>query len=332
MGSVGTPVIRRMVQVSKGPDSPEELLASVGLPPEAEDPTWAGESVDEEAYYGLIERIVAGGDESFPLRYGEALRVDDLGALGLSMKTAPTVEDALQRLVRYVLVLSDTLEYELVDVPSGRVFTLTGRPHHRKGAALANECALAACTSALRQVAGQDLSLLEVTFRHQAMSDGRAHRGYFGCPVRFDAESDGIHLDHEQLARRTELADEGLSTYLLAQLDDLKARSSQRSLVDEVRSAVADSLPDGQPTKSQIARRLAMSERTLHRRLAEEGESFQGVVTAARRQAAESLLRSGRHSVGEVAFLTGFGDQSAFTRAFKRWTGTTPAAFRQPGD
>lgn len=328
MGSVGTPVIRRMVHVARGPDSPEELLASVGLSAEPEGPAWAGESVDEGAYYDLIERIVGDGDDGFPFRYGEALRTDDLGALGLSMKTASTVEDALKRLVRYVLVLSDTLEYELVARPWGKVFELSGRPHHRLGAALANECALAAVASALRQVAGTDLTLREVTFRHRTTFTAEAHRAYFGCPVIFGATLDGIHLDREQLQRRTALADEGLSAYLLAQLEGLRAQSSERGLVADVRGAIADSLPDGQPSKSRVARRLGMSERTLHRRLAEQSESFQEVVTSVRRDAAESLLRSGAHNVAEVAFLTGFADQSAFTRAFKRWTGTTPAAFR----
>jgi AraC-like DNA-binding protein len=91
---------------------------------------------------------------------------------------------------------------------------------------------------------------------------------------------------------------------------------------------VADALADGQPSQSQIARRLGMSVRTLHRRLAEDGQSFQSLVSRARREAAETLLRADDHSLAEIAFLTGFSDQSAFTRAFKRWTGMTPAAFR----
>jgi AraC-like DNA-binding protein len=87
-------------------------------------------------------------------------------------------------------------------------------------------------------------------------------------------------------------------------------------------------LPDGQPSKSQIARRLAISERTLRRQLADHGETFQSIATRARRDAAESLLTTTGHSIADIAFLTGFSDQTAFTRAFKRWTGTTPAAFR----
>lgn len=97
----------------------------------------------------------------------------------------------------------------------------------------------------------------------------------------------------------------------------------------DVRGAIADALADGQPSKSHIAHRLGMSERTFHRRLAEHGESFRNLATRVRRDAAESMLRSDNHSVAEVAFLTGFSDQSAFTRAFKRWTGETPAGFRR---
>ncbi len=329
MGSVGTPVVRRMVQVARCPDPPEVLLSTVGLTPGPEPAGWNGESIDEVAYYDLIERIVGPDDADFPMRYGDALRCDDLGALGLAVKTAPTLGDALHRLVRYILVLSDTLEYELRDEPWGRVFALTGRPHHRRGAALANECALAAVASVVREVVGGDLAPRAVTFRHPAPATARRHEEYFGCPVRFGSALDGIEVATDDLARPTRLGDEGLSAYLLARLDELRLRSAERSLVADVRAAVADALPDGQPSKSQVARRLGMSERTLHRRLAEHGESFQGLVTGARRAAAETLLRAGDHSVAEVAFLTGFSDQTAFTRAFKRWTGQTPAAYRE---
>lgn len=325
---MGTPIVRRMIQVARTQERPEDLLASIGLSPEPEGPGWAGESVDEDAYYGLIERIVDVDDHSFPVRYGEAFRSDDMGALGFALKTAPTIRDAIGRLVRYILVLTNTLEYELVDQPWGQVFALNGRPHHRRGAALANECALAAVTSTLRQISGPRLIPREVTFRHAALSTADSHREFFGCPVTFESPTDGLHLADPELSRRTVLADDGLSAYLLGQLDELRTQTSERSLIADVRGAVADSLPDGQPSKSQIARRLGMSERTLHRRLAEHGLTFQDLATQARREAAESLLRAGHHNVAEIAFLTGFSDQSAFTRAFKRWTGATPAAFR----
>jgi len=331
MESVGAPVIRRIVEVARCPEPAEELLAGVGLEPDPEAPTWTEETVEADAYYGLLERVAGTHDPGLPFRYGESIRLDDFGALGLAMKTAPTVGDALRRLIRYVLVLSDTLEYELADRPGGGTFALVGRSHHRRGMALANECAVAAVVSCLRQATGTRLTPHEVSFGHVAPSSDRHHRAYFGCPVDFGAPVDGVRLDDGQLAQPTVLADEGLSAYLLAQLDELRSRRGDRSLVAAVRSAIADALADGQPTKSQIARRLGTSERTLHRRLAEQGESFQTLATQARRDTAEALLRSGRHNLAEVAFLTGFSDQSAFTRAFKRWTGRTPAAFRSAG-
>lgn len=328
MGSVGTPVVRRMIDVADERHDRDELLESVGLSTDPAGVDWAGDSIDEEIYYGLLERIAGSADPGFPFRYAQVLHPDDLGALGLAVKTAPTLRDALERLARYVLVLSDTLRYELADEPGGAAFVLVGRPHHRRGAAIANECAVASVTSILRVVGGITLEPTLVEFRHAAPSTVRHHVDFFGCPVRFEAAVNGIHLGQEQLARRALLADDGLSTYLLSRLDALTARKARRSIVDDVRAAIADSLPDGQPSKSQIARRLAISERTLHRQLADHGETFQAMATRARRDAAESLLTTTSHSIADIAFLTGFADQTAFTRAFKRWTGTTPAAFR----
>jgi len=331
MGTVAAAIVRRIVQVSQGPDRPEALLASVGLEPRADVAGHLDEQVDEDAYYALLERAAGDDDHGLPFRYGDAIRPDDLGALGLALKTAPTVADALRRLVRYILVLSDTLAYELTDSRSGQVLALVGRPHHRRGAALANECALAAVTTMIRRSAATRFVPREVSFRHAAPPTERHHRDFFGCAVRFGAERNGLQLETAALAQRMVLADEGLSAYLLGQLDDLRSRRSEQSpsLVANVRSAIADALPDGQPNKSKIARRMGMSERSLHRRLAEHGDSFQALAEAARREAAESLLRSARHSLADVAFLTGFSDQSAFTRAFKRWTGMTPTAFRE---
>lgn len=331
MGSVGTPVIRRIVQVGRGSERPEDLLASVGLHADAPASSWAGESVDAEAYYGLIERVAGAEDHALPFRYAEALQADDLGALGLALKTAQTLGATLQRLMRYISVLSDTLEYALVDEPGGQRFELNGRPHHRRGAALANECALAAVVSMLRQAAGVHVRPHAVSFRHPVPPTVAPHQDFFGCDVAFDAAHDAIHLSAAVLALQPRLADAGLSAYLLARLDELRARAADRSLVAQVRGAVADALPDGQPSKTRVARRLGMSERTLHRRLADDGASFQAIATQVRREAAEALLATTEHPLADVAFLTGFADQSAFTRAFRRWTGLTPNAYRAAG-
>ncbi len=321
-------IVRRIVQVADGPEAPEALLASVGLDPDVAPADATREVVEADAYYGLIERATAEDDDGLPFRYADVLRPDDLGALGLAFKTASTAGEALHRLARYILVVTDTLEYDLRDDGLGGVVELVGRPHHRRGARIANECALAAITSVLRQVAGPRASPAAVSFRHARPPRPSPHRRWFGCPVTFSAPLDGLRFTDRALATPARLADEGLSAFLLARLDELHAQSADRSLAALVQGAVTDSLPDGPASKAEVARRLGMSERTLHRRLRDEGETYQALATRARREAAEALLAGDQHTLGEIAFLTGFSDQSAFQRAFKRWTGQTPLGFR----
>jgi AraC-like DNA-binding protein len=96
-----------------------------------------------------------------------------------------------------------------------------------------------------------------------------------------------------------------------------------------VQDAIARELPSGPPTMVQIAKRLGVSERTLRRALEEESTSFRVMVEGVRRGRAEQLLAQRRTSIGEIAFLLGFSDASAFSRAFRRWSGKTPKEFRE---
>lgn len=329
MGVVGGAVIRRIVDAARGPEPPDRLLGRVGLSPGVPTTEWANEAVDEGSYYELLE-LIGTGDDALPMRYAAALGIDDLGALGLAFKTAGTLQDALRRMARYILVLSDTVEYELRE-DAGVAALVLLRPTHRRGAALANECALGAVISLLRQSTDTPVVPLSVSFRHEHPASIEAHERFFGCPVTFEGRTNALWFEPATLASPTRLADDGLSMFLVARLDELKATRADRSLDSRVRAAITDALPDGRPSRSQIARRLGMSERTLHRRLSEQGETFQSIVTRSQRTAAESLLANGRSSLADVAFLTGFSDQSAFTRAFKGWTGQTPLAFREAG-
>ncbi len=329
MSSVRSSVVRVIARVASAPEGPEELLASIGLGPVADPLEASRELVSESAYYDLIERATLPDDHGLPYRYAELLHPDDFSALGIGLKTAPTLRESLHRLVHYILLLSDTLEYSLVDEPGEVTTLLLVRPAHRRGAQLANECALAAVVTMLREAAGRRVVPRSVSFAHPRRESITEAHSFFGCPVTFDAGRNALSLDASVLSTRARLADQGLSTFLVAHLEQLRSEQAERSLVDSVHATITDLLPDGLPKKAVIARRLGLSERTLHRRLAEEGESFQSLTTRARREAAEVLLADSRHSLAEVAFLTGFADQSSFQRAFKGWTGQTPLAFRE---
>ena len=193
-----------------------------------------------------------------------------------------------------------------------------------------NEATLASAVSLARQVSPVPVHPLEVLVRHSAPASLASHLDYFGCPVRFDAELDGLLFSPETLARPNILGDEGISRYLISHLDvELSRIAEPASLVTRAKAAIAQSLSEGMPRMAEIARGLGLSARSFHRRLADHDMSFQSLTEDTRRELAEGLLHDERHSLAEIAFLTGFSEQSSFTRAFKRWTGMTPASYRR---
>jgi AraC-like DNA-binding protein len=111
--------------------------------------------------------------------------------------------------------------------------------------------------------------------------------------------------------------------------DRMEADLVSDDIVDRVRSTLGDELKGGEPTATQLASRLTMSVRTLSRSLAAAGTSYRQVLDDLRRELALRHLAGNRFSISEIAFLLGFVELTSFTRAFKRWTGETPAEFRR---
>jgi AraC-like DNA-binding protein len=123
---------------------------------------------------------------------------------------------------------------------------------------------------------------------------------------------------------------EALAGYLIEYADQvLGTTASGGSLIERVRSAIWNAIGDGRPTLSRIAADVALPERTLQRRLADEGTSLHDQIEDVRKSMALATLRDHRMSVEEVAYLLGYTEPSTFFRSFRRWTGTTPHRYRR---
>jgi AraC-like DNA-binding protein len=265
-----------------------------------------------------------------PVRTGASMRLDEYGALGLAFKAAKTLGASYSRVERYARLWTSVAEYELRPATGGTLFILHREGERRLGMRLSNEATLASAVSIARQVCPVPLAPVEVLVSHPAPRSVAAHEEWFGCPVRFGTELDAILYADETLARPNILGDEGISKYLTTQLDaELSEITRAPALVTQTKAAIAQALSEGTPKMAEIARGLGLSARSFHRRLSEHGMSFQSLTEETRRDLAEGLLRDESHSLAEIAFLTGFSEQSAFTRAFKRWVGTTPATYRK---
>ncbi|MGI1663569.1 AraC family transcriptional regulator [Palleronia sp. KMU-117] len=329
MGYVTSLFARKMVAAAGSQVDAPALLASAGIDP---DGPWDPKAMIPAAtYYDMLERIARQVDVTdLPVRTGASMRLDEYGALGLAFKAATTLGASYARVERYARLWTSVVGYELRPVPTGTLFILHRPGERRLGMRLSNEATLASAVSIGRQVCPVPFAPLEVLVRHSAPKSVDAHERWFGCPVRFDAPLDAILLSPESLAQPNILGDEGISRYLISHLDaELLEIADKVPLVARAKDAIAQALSEGAPKMADIARGLGLSVRSFHRRLSEHGMNFQSLTEETRRELAEGLLRDERHSLAEIAFLTGFSEQSSFTRAFKRWVGTTPASYRK---
>jgi AraC-like DNA-binding protein len=329
MGYVTSLFARKMVAAAGDAIDAAAILAGLGIDPAM--PVDPRQMIPAARYYAMLEQLAEQIDVTdLPVRAGASMQLDEYGALGLAFKAATTLGASYARVERYARLWTSVVAYELRPVAEGTLFILHRTGERHLGMRLSNEATLASAVAIARQVCPAPLSPLEVLVRHNAPHSIAAHQDWFGCPVNFGAELDAILFANETLARQNILGDEGISRYLISHLDaELSEITRETSLVTQTRAAIAQALSEGTPKMTQIARDLGLSARSFHRRLSEHGMNFQTLTEETRRDLAEGLLRDGGHSLAEIAFLTGFSEQSAFTRAFKRWFGTTPAAYRK---
>lgn len=312
---------------SPGPRA-RELLRLVGIDPSA--PPDPKQLVTEDAYCTLLETLaqMREGPLDFHIRMSASMRCEHMGALGLAWKSAPRLGDSFDRLVRYSRLVNRVTTFGLRE-RGDSVHITSQRAGERLGALLSNEATLVTIWTVTKESAGEDVAPLEVHYRHAPQRSAPALEACFGCPVRFGHSVDALVFPREVSARPNRLGDEGLHRFFGQHLDmELGAETIEAPLDERVRAEVRQCLNDGVPRVSEIAQRLGMSGRTLQRRLRELDLSYQSLADEARRELAERLLHQTRYSLAEIAFLTGFSEQSAFTRAFKRWAGQTPRSFR----
>lgn len=320
---------RKMVAAAGAKIDPKATLASVGIDHAA--PWDAKLMIPAVAYYDMLEAMAEVVDVTeLPVHVGASMRCDDYGALGLAWKAAATLHGSCTRIERYARLWTGVVSYELRPDPRGTLFILHREGDQRLGLCLSNEATLASAVSLSRQVCPVPFAPVEVFMRHAAPKSKAFHEDWFGCPVTFDADLDAVLISKEAIERPNILGDEGISRYLMSHLDaELADFRNPPPIVAKAKAAIAQALNDGGPRMADIAIDLGLSARSFHRRLSEHGLSFQTLTEETRRELAEGLLRDAQYSLADVAFLTGFSEQSSFTRAFKRWFGKTPASYRK---
>ncbi len=315
-------------QVSAGVET-RDLLQDLGLAVDGTvDPKLM---VSADQFYDFFSTLAERDPDglSLPLRIGATMKSDEYGAFGLAWKSAPNLRGSYVRSERYGHVLGSAETYSLQQGDGGWFFNLDKAGDGRLGMRLSNEASMAAVDVISKEVSTARFMPLAVYFKHAPRGDMSVYEAHFGCPVRFETGRDALLVSEECLNAPNRLGDETIASFFDRHLEsELASLTQDEGLEPSVRRAVASILSEGVPTLSSIASQLGIGSRTLQRRLTEQGHSFQSVVDSARHDLAKRLLSETQYSLAEIAFLTGFSEQSGFTRAFKRWAGQTPRSYR----
>ncbi len=299
---------------------PARFLAALGvdetMPPNTYVPATA---VDDQ----LAEIAAERGDPAFALTLARAATVRPLGLFGHMVWLSGTVRDALTRAAKFYAVVTHRTTLTL-DESAGAIATLRMHPVTRtmKRGRILTEFPFASLALRARDATAGAFVLRAVRFTHGGETTP-IYAEVFGAPVTFGAAHDELELTSAQLDLRLAGADPITSAALEAKIVQLTTSGPGRSaFVEKVRRAIAANL-DAELSPTAIARSLGISARTLRRHLEQEGLTLRTTLDEVRRERADELLAAGA-PVKEIAFALGFSEPSAFSRAYKRWTGMAP--------
>ncbi|HSW11457.1 MAG TPA: AraC family transcriptional regulator ligand-binding domain-containing protein [Solimonas sp.] len=305
------------------------LLRAVRIPPQAL--RNAEGFVSFRAMLELLELSAETLDcKDFGLRLAKQQGIDIFGPLSLAAQNCETVGDALECFQRFFHTHNPALEISLRPAPGGKS-TLVGtrillsRPSaHRqfdeRNALIAHQSILLLSGNAYRP--------LRVLLPHSRLSPAATYRASFGCELRFDQGEAAIEVSAADLRRPVRGNNPQLRRIATAFLES-QGSKAQATLGSRVRDAIKPLLPSGRCDQANVADALYLHPRTLQRRLADEGSSFEQIREEVRREVAEHYLRSSNLPLSQVTALLGYSEQSALTRSCRRWFKKAPLAMRR---
>lgn len=274
----------------------------------------------------LKDLIELSGDPAIGLHAARCEERGDFDVVEYAAANCKTVGEALQLAAHFMALWHDGLFMELVDVPpmvALRVRGVGGLEHAPAGI----EFLFASLLSYGSRSVGHPTRPQWVEFTHQAPADTRIYEKTFR-EVRFGCAANAMWLNSSALDVPHCAPDPSLLQILTTHADGLlRELARPAGFAGRARAEIEKKLTDS--GAEQVARRLGMSSRTLHRRLSEEGTSHGELLDDVRRKQAMEHLTHNRFSISEIAFLLGFAHPNGFHKAFKRWTGMPPAQYRE---
>ena len=309
--------------------NPDQVVRAVGLDI-AEFSNLDG-FIESARFAQLLEEAArATNDETFGLHFGERFNPKNIGPLIYVVLNSPTIAAGIENGGRYLKIHNEAAKLS-IKIAGEHVYI----QHVLVDMGLAStrqqeECSMVVSLQTIRLMAGSDWKPQEVRFAHESPSQTAEHLRIFGAPVLFGCATNALVVAREFLERQVPAADPRLFRILKRYVDHVvKEMPREDSLLAAVRKVIGETIRDGDLNFGRVAKNMRLSPRTLQRRLKEQGMGFKNLVDDTRRRFAINYMKDRNHSLTQIAFLLGYSEVSAFNRAFKRWTDSTPLRYRR---
>lgn len=313
-----------------------DYQALIALSGQTESLLSAPESVvDREVYNAIIERAMeATGDPCLGLHMGEGLSLAASGLIGQITQTSATVKQALEYCCEFANLGCSELPMRMVK--SGKYYKVYLQENDLwaqqspRGYRNTAEGILVFTLREFQTLTRKQHHPAAVHFPWSAGVALEEYRRIFQAPLLFEQGEIALILHQAQVEQPIMTADFELLRILVAHAEQKSARLAQEAgFVNKVRQSMIQLVQPEFPTVEQVARHLNLSTRTLQRRLRTEGYTYQKLHNELRQEFAISYLKRPDLSISEVAYLLDYAETSAFSRAFKRWQGLAPQAWRE---
>jgi AraC-like DNA-binding protein len=317
----------------------DHLMRRLGIEPE---PVFARHGIDPASLTDPSARLPADAtdavvrdmglacrDPAFGLQAAHCWHPTHLGALGHAWLASSSLERGLERLQRYWQLIGQRTSLSLREEPGGLAVVLSNPRSDPLVAAATTDVDFSVLLAMCRMNAGDDFVPLRVNLIRPEPVDRRPWDAFYRCPVRFGAPERSLVLPRDEVESPLSTSNRHLVAMLERMLAEDLARLDRSDVVARCKALLNKRLASGEVTATQVARDLAMSRRTLHRKLADAGTTWQQLVDDTRRELAMALIEDPRRPIGAITFELGFSQQSAFARAFRRWSGASPTRYRE---
>lgn len=309
---------------------PEPLFRHAGIDiGECNDPNVRFSTASMQKLWALA--VKSTGDPCFGLTTARQFQPAVLQGLGFAWLASDTLRDALGRLAKFSRLINPVIDIRVEDSGESTDLVLLGPEKWPDYIHAASDLGMAAFLQMCRATAGEDLNPVRVKLQRPEPPFPCIERfdQTFRAPIDYDMPDNRLCFDGHVIDNPLATANPELARINDQIVVDYLARFDRASIAMQVRSWIIQHLPDGAPNQETIANALHISLRSLQRKLREEDVTYKDLLEDTRRELAMQYIRESYRSIGEITYLLGFSEPSNFTRAFKRWTGMSPAEYRE---